>query len=154
MSQSLQPDFEKMKTIEGGPYGKSLTGIGINLLVRNVEKTAAFLEEVLQTQTIRTNSNFAIIRYHDEHFMLHQDGTYAENELLSILPEAGARGAGIELRFYHTDPDEAEARANKLADIYQCSVLRSCSDRPHGLRECFILSEDGYCFVPSRHLKD
>lgn len=143
---------EEMKTASGADYGKSLTGIGINLLVRDVEQTAAFLRDVLEAQIIRADTDFAIIGYHGAHFMLHQDGTYGENELLSILPEAGARGAGIELRFYHTDPDLAEKRALDLADSYHCSVLRPCSDRPHGLRECFILSADGYCFVPSKHL--
>ncbi len=145
---------EEMETVGGAVYGKSLTGIGINLLVKDVLLTAAFLKDILGTKTIRANADFAIIAYGKEHFMLHQDVTYSENELLSLLPEAGARGAGIELRFYETDPDEAEAKAIALADTYQCSVLRPCSDRPHGLRECFILSADGYCFVPSRHLTD
>lgn len=143
---------EEMETASGPDYGKSLSGIGFNLLVRDVEQTAAFLHEVMEAQIIRADASFAIIGYHGEHFMLHQDGTYGDNELLSILPEAGARGAGIELRFYHTDPDAAEKRAHENADRYHCSVLRPCSDRPHGLRECFILSADGYCFVPSKQL--
>lgn len=143
---------EEMKTASGAQYGKSLQHMGLNLLVRDVKKTAAFLAEVLEAKTIRTDSNFAILMYGTQHFMLHQDGTYAENELLSILPEAGARGAGIEIRFYNTDPDIAEERSVKLAEKFNCTVLRSSSDRPHGLRECFILSEDGYCFVPSRKL--
>ncbi|MGB7286930.1 MAG: hypothetical protein WBC71_08365 [Salaquimonas sp.] len=145
---------EQMKTVGGPVYGKSLENIGFNLLVTDVLLTAAFLEEVLEATIIRADKDFAIIGYGPSHFMLHHDSTYAENELLSILPEAGARGAGMELRFYETDPDAAEARAIALSDTYHCSVLRPCSDRPHGLRECFILSADGYCFVPSRHLND
>jgi hypothetical protein len=86
--------------------------------------------------------------------MVHQDGTYGENPLLSLLPEAGARGAGIELRFYDTDPDDALRLAIKHADRFSCSVLRGCSDRPHGLRECYLLDENGYCYVPSRQLTD
>lgn len=143
---------KEMETVSGDIYGKSLTSIGINLLVKDVLLTANFLKEVFGAKIIRANSDFAIIAYAKDHFMLHHDATYSENELLSILPEAGARGAGIEVRFYETDPDEAEARAISLADKYHCSVLRTCSDRPHGLRECFILSADGYCFVPSKHL--
>ncbi len=148
----MTPD--EMKTADGPSYGKSLTGIGINLLVRDVNMTAAFLRDVLEAQIIRSDADFAIIFYHGEHFMLHQDRTFGENELLSILPEAGARGAGIELRFYNTDPDWAEKRAIEFTGTYKCSVLRPCSDRPHGLRECHILSADGYCFVPSRRLND
>ena len=143
-----------MKTVSGKVYGKSLAGIGINLLVKNVEMTAAFLQDILGATTIRQDSDFAIMGYSSAHFMLHQDRTYFDNQLLSLLPEAGARGAGIELRFYETDPDEAQRKAELLAEQYHCSVLRPCSDRPHGLRECHILSADGYCFVPSRRLTD
>jgi hypothetical protein len=143
---------EEMKTAAGPDYGKSLKQMGLNLLVRNVEKTAEFLSRVFGTTTIRADANFAIVSYGTQQFMLHQDATYSENELLSLLPEAGARGAGIEIRFYETDPDIAEKNAISLAEKYGCNVLSSCSDRPHGLRECFILSEDGYCFVPSRKL--
>ncbi len=143
---------EEMITVSGAVYGKSLAGIGLNLLTRNVEQTAAFLRDVLECRIIRADRDFAIIGYHGQQFMLHQDATYRQNELLSILPEAGARGAGIELRFYHTDPDSALKLAREHAIDYHCSVLRECSDRPHGLRECYILNADGYCFVPSRNL--
>ena len=145
---------EEMKTANGPAYGKSLTGIGFNLLVRDVLLTAGFLRDVMEAEIVRANADFAIILYHGDHFMLHHDGTYGGNELLSLLPEAGPRGAGVELRFYHTDPDAAQKRAENLADQYHCTVLRPCSDRPHGLRECYILSADGYCFIPSRHLTD
>jgi catechol 2,3-dioxygenase-like lactoylglutathione lyase family enzyme len=147
-------DRGEMKSAGGADYGRSLVGFGINLLVRDVARTARFMQDVLGTETIRADQSFAIIAYAEQHFMLHQDATYAENPLLSLLPEAGARGAGIELRFYHTDPDEALERAREQADRHGCSILRGCSDRPHGLRECYILDENGYCFIPSRHLAD
>ena len=149
-----QVSVAEMQTMGGAAYGKSLAEIGINLLVRDVEKTAAFLETVLGATIIRADRDFAIIGYHSSHFMLHQDATYSENELLSVLPETGARGAGLEIRFYHTDPDEAQNEAEISAEKFGCTVLRRSSDRPHGLRECYILSEDGYCFVPSRPLAD
>jgi len=145
---------EEMKTANGAVYGKSLEGFGINLLVRDVAKTAGFMEAVLGTKTIRADSGFAIIAYGEHHFMLHQDATYSENPLLSLLPEAGARGAGIELRFYDTDPDAALKRARDQAKTWSCTILRDCSDRPHGLRECYILDENGYCYIPSRRLTD
>lgn len=143
---------EEMKAASGAEFGKTLSGMGINLLVKDVKKSANFLNEILSASIIRADDNFAIIKYANTVFMLHQDGTYAENQLLSLLPEAGARGAGIELRFYETDPDEAEALARKVSEKYDCSVLRPCSDRPHGLRECIILDDNGYAFIPSRKL--
>jgi hypothetical protein len=51
---------------------------------------------------------------------------------------------------YGTDPDACEARA--IANNYV--VLRSSEDRPHGLRECYLLDPDGYCWVPGKAIKD
>ena len=55
------------------------------------------------------------------------------------------RGAGVELRLYGCDPDEAEARARQLG----FTVLAGAMDKPHGLRECVILDDEGYAWVPS-----
>ncbi len=56
-----------------------------------------------------------------------------------------ARGAGVELRIYGCDPDQAEARARELG----FTVLSGAMDKPHGLRECVILDDDGYAWVPA-----
>ena len=80
---------------------------------------------------------------------LHADATYGSNPLLSLLPEAGPRGAGAEFRLYATDPDEAAAR---VADVADAVLLQAATDKPHGLRECVILCSNGYAWVPSRHL--
>ncbi|MGR3983992.1 MAG: glyoxalase, partial [Gammaproteobacteria bacterium] len=45
-------------------------------------------------------------------------------------------------------PDAAEKRAR--AGGYE--VLQASADKPHGLRECFLLDPDGYCWVPSMRL--
>jgi len=60
-----------------------------------------------------------------------------------------ARGAGIELRLYGTDPDAAEGRAREAGAI----VLAGAIDKPHGLREAYILDGDGYVWVPCRPLR-
>ena len=145
-------DFKTMETASGADYGQSLTGIGINLLVKDVLNTAEFLRDVFEMVIIRADKDFAIIGYGKEHFMLHHDATYAENALISLLPEAGARGAGLEIRLYDTDPQTAQNQAEKLSNQYGCSVLIECADHPHGLHECFILSREGYCFIPSRSI--
>ncbi|MEZ5870962.1 MAG: VOC family protein [Nitratireductor sp.] len=143
-----------MKSAGGAAYGKSLKGLGINLLVRNIGQETTWLSQVLELEIIREDQNFAVIGYGSQHFMLHVDASYAENPLLSLLPESGFRGAGIELRLYDTDPEMALARARLAEAKGQGSVLRECSDRPHGLRECYLIDPNGYCWIPSSRLAD
>ncbi|MDO6646849.1 VOC family protein, partial [Acinetobacter guillouiae] len=68
--------------------------------------------------------------------------------LLGLLPENPPRGAGIEIRLYATDPDQTAERAEKAGHV----VLQAPTDKPHGLREAYILCDNGYAWVPSRPL--
>ncbi len=138
-------DFETASSEE---FGASLTGIGLNVLVRDVPAQAAFLHDIFGMQGHRISKDFAIMTYHSQIMQLHADGTYHSNPLLGLLPEAGARGAGAEFRLYHTDPDQAAAQAEK-AGAY---ILQAPTDKPHGLRETYILCENGYTWVASRPL--
>jgi len=83
---------------------------------------------------------------------LHADQTYHSHPLPSLLPEAGARGGGIELRLYETDPDKALALATEHE--HESTVLQTALNKPHGLRECVILCENGYAWIPSRRLTE
>ena len=48
------------------------------------------------------------------------------------------------------DPDRfPEEKAREFDYV----VLRESEDRPHGLRECYLLDPDGYCWVPSKVIK-
>ena len=136
-------------------FGRSLSGFGLNLLVKETAKTIEFLKLVFGFEILRQSSDYAILRLttktqegDDLLLQLHSDQTYSANPLPSLLPENGARGAGIELRLYEVDPDEAELRAKQ----HDYLILQQAADKPHGLRECFILDPDGYCWVPSRPL--
>lgn len=139
------PDFA---TASGPEIGHALTPFGINLLVRNGARTAAFLEGVLGFTRLRLGDGFGLFRRDGMLIQIHEDSTYGAHPLLGLLPEAGARGAGVELRLFECDPDQAEAAA--AAQGYM--VLRESLDRPHGLRECYLLDPDGYCWVPSRRI--
>jgi len=137
-----------LATATGPEIGRSLSPFGLNLLVRDGKRTAAFLTEVLGFAQIRLGDGYGLFRLGSILVQIHEDATYAGHPLPSLLPEAGARGAGIELRLFECDPDEAEARAR----AHDALVLRETLDRPHGLRECFLLDPDGYCWVPSKRL--
>ncbi|MBR9650274.1 glyoxalase [Thalassovita aquimarina] len=138
-------DFE---TVSAADFGASLTGIGLNLLVRDVPAEVAFLRNVFGIEAHRVSADFAIVPYQGQLLQLHSDGTFADHPLLTLLPENPPRGAGIEIRLFNTDPDKAADRAAAAAAM----VLQAPANKPHGLREAVILCDNGYAWVPSRVL--
>jgi hypothetical protein len=139
-------DYE---TVRADDFGRSLRGIGLNLLVHDVVEQCRFLETVFLTKSYRVSADFAIVTYGDQVFQLHSDGTYHSNPLQGLLPDNPPRGGGIEIRLYDTDPEEAVARAKAIDAV----ILQEPTDKPHGLREAYILCENGYAWVPSRTVK-
>ncbi|MGI9368675.1 MAG: glyoxalase [Ruegeria sp.] len=136
-------DYE---TVDVDSFGRTLSGIGLNLLVRDVKAECAFLEGVFEMKCHQVTAEFAIVSYGLQVFQLHSDGTYHSNPLLGLLPENPPRGAGLEIRLYDTDADVAVERASAAS----ATVLQEATDKPHGLREAYILCENGYAWVPSR----
>jgi len=137
------------ETVGAEEFGASLRGIGLNLLVRDVDVEIAFLETVFDMKSFQPTADFAIMTYGEQVFQIHADGTYHANPLLGLLPENPPRGGGIEIRLYDTDPEVACAKAEAAGG----TVLQEPTDKPHGLREAYILCENGYAWVPSR-IKD
>ena len=136
-------DYDK---VGAEAFGASLRGIGLNLLVRDVAAEIAFLETVFGMRAFQPTADFAIMTYGDQVFQLHSDGTYHSNPLLGLLPENPPRGAGIEIRLYDTDPEEACTAAEREG----FTILQEPTDKPHGLREAYILCENGYAWVVSK----
>ena len=62
----------------------------------------------------------------------------------SCTPTTRTATTRVELRFYGVDPDAAEARARARGD----TVLAGAADKPHGLRESYLVDPDGYVWVP------
>ena len=139
-------DYETVKAEE---FGASLRGIGLNILVRDVPREVAFLTEVFGMTAYQPTADFAIMRYGSQVFQVHADHTYHSHPLPGLLPEAGARGAGAEFHLYDTDPDDAAVRAEAHEGAH---ILQPPTDKPHGLREVYILDADGYAWVASRAL--
>ena len=133
-------------SIDADSFGRGLRGIGLNLLVRDVGAQVAFLRAVFDMRAHQPTADFAIMAYGDQVFQLHSDGTYHANPLLGLLPENPPRGGGIEIRLYDTDPEDAVARAT----AHGATILQEPTDKPHGLREAYILCDNGYAWVPSR----
>ncbi len=125
-------------------YGRTLRGLTINLLVRDIDAALRFHREVLAAEVVYGDADFAVLRHGEAEWMLHADHTYRDHPLYGSLNARLARGIGAELRLHGRDPDAAEAAARKLGH----TVLDGAADKPHGLREAFIVDPDGYLWVP------
>lgn len=135
-----------LETISAADFGTSLRGVGVNLLCRDVQGMARFLEGVFSLSIHRQSADFALARHDGVLMQLHSDATYARHPLSALLPENPPRGAGLQLYLFGIDPDLACARAEALGGV----VLEPPADKPHGLREATILSPEGYAFSPAR----
>jgi len=131
-------------------YGRSLTGLTLNLLVRDIEQALLFHREVLGASVVYSDPDFAVVRAGGSEWMLHADHTYQGHALEGVMQGVAQRGAGLELRLHGRDPDEAEAAAQRLG----FKILASATDTPHGLREAFVQDADGYVWAPDMHTRD
>ncbi len=136
MSEDFMPAAE---------FGHSLKGFGVNLLVRKTAPSVAFAREVLGVEVMYRNDDFAVLRHDGFRWMLHADHTYHSNPLQALVGDGALRGAGAEFHLYGIDPDAAEARARARGD----TVLQPALDKPHGLRESYLVDPDNYVWVPS-----
>ena len=139
----VDTDFEELSAPE---VGNLLTGFGVNLLVKDVMQETEFLQNVLSFKIVRASADYAIAQSGSQLYQLHADHTYTSHPLLKHMPETPPRGLGVELRLYDIDPDQAERRAVEGGYM----ILQPTMDKPHGLRECFLMDHNGYCWVPSR----
>jgi len=130
-------------------YGHSLSGLSINLIVRDVSVACTFARDVLDATIVYSDEDFAVIKREGAEWMVHADHTYLDHPLSGSLTAGDVRGIGAELRVHGLDPDKAEASARALG----YTVLAGSIDKPHGLRECYIIDADGYLWVPDRPIE-
>lgn len=131
-------------------FGRSLPrGIGVNLLVRDMAGELSFCRDCLGAMILDSDEDFAAIELCGSVFMLHADHAYSSHPLSGIVTGSETRGAGVELRVYGLDPDKTEARARLRGD----HVLAASIDKPHGLRECYIIDPEGYVWVPGTQIR-
>ena len=140
---------EQQPWMSAPDYGRSLRGLSINLLVKDVPRAIAFAREVLGATLVYGDADFAVLRREGAEWMLHADHTYGDHPLLALTGDGALRGAGVEIRMHDHDPDGAAATSARLGH----TVLAAAADKPHGLREVYIADPDGYVWVLDRPLK-
>ena len=141
---------DKMPPVSAEDYGRQLRGLGFNLLVKDVARAVRFTSDVLGATSFYDDEDFAAMKLAGGDFMLHADHSYADHPLAGVVAGVEGRGAGVELRIYGCDPDEAERAAREGG----WTVLAGTMDKPHGIRECVIVDDEGYVWVPGVAIKE
>jgi catechol 2,3-dioxygenase-like lactoylglutathione lyase family enzyme len=142
----MSDDVETAERSDPAAYGRRIAaGLGINLLVRDVARSARFQVEVLGARVEHLEEHFAIVAHAGSRWLLHSDWSYRAHPFRGAVAGVEARGQGVELRLYGVDPDHAEALARQHGVI----VLSGATDKEHGLREAYLVDDDGYVWVPS-----
>lgn len=136
--------------VSAADYGRGLRGLGFNLLVTDVARAVKFARDVLGATSFYDDEDFAAMKLGGGDFMFHADHTYLDHPLTGVVAGVEGRGAGVELRIYGCDPDRAESNARAGGWI----VLAGSMDKPHGLRECMIIDDEGYVWVPGVAIHD
>ena len=125
-------------------YARTLEGLTLNLLVRDIAVALPFNRQVLGAKLVYSDPDIAVFRHRDAEWMLHADHTYDAHPIHAALAKATSRGLGAELRLHGRDPDEAERQARRLG----FEVIQASTDKAHGLREVTLRDADGYMWVP------
>ncbi len=125
-------------------YSKTLQGLTLNILVKQIEPALSFAQEVLGAEVVYSDPDFAVLSAYGAEWMLHADHTYDKHPMGKTVATDAVRGAGAEIRLHGCDPDTAEQAARNGG--YE--VMSPASDKGHGVRETFIRDQDGYVWVP------
>lgn len=132
--------------VDGATLGRSLRGVGLNILTRDAGALARFVAEVFDLKLLRASPDFALVGHGSHILQFHSDAAFAGHPLLNLLPENPPRGTGVQIYLFDTDPDAAAARSPALGG----TVIEPPRDKPHGLREATILSPEGQSFTAAK----
>jgi catechol 2,3-dioxygenase-like lactoylglutathione lyase family enzyme len=130
-------------SVSSADYGRSLAGLTLNLLVRDIDRSLTFYVGVLGFNDLHHDPDFAALERDGVRLTLHADHTYAAQPWAPRLAEQGKRGLGAEIRILGIDPDAAEKRAREG----RFKVLQPTKEWPHGWRDCTLEDPDGYTFA-------
>src|SRR5438552_17036627 len=89
-------------------YGRTLSGLSVNLIVRDVGRSIPFYTNVLGVQLLYSDEDFAAFEREYVRLQLHSDHTYAHMPWAARLREDSRRGLGAEICIPGVDPAAAE----------------------------------------------
>ena len=138
--------MKKRKTdpwMSAADYGRTLTGLSVNLIVRDVARSIPFYTDVLELRLLYSDEDFAAFERESVKLQIHADHAYEGMPWAARLRENTRRGLGAEIRILGIDPDAAERRARDGGFTVSVPVR----DWPHGWRDCVLEDPDGYTFA-------
>jgi catechol 2,3-dioxygenase-like lactoylglutathione lyase family enzyme len=124
-------------------YGRTLSGLSVNLIVRDVARSVPFYSDVLELRLLYSDEDFAAFERDGVKLQIHADHAYAGMPWAARLRDESRRGLGAEIRILGIDPDAAERRARDGG----FTVAVPVRDWPHGWRDCVLEDPDGYTFA-------
>ncbi len=124
-------------------YGKTLAGLSLNLIVRDIATSLPFYRDVLGMTVHYADLDMVALQLDSTQIVLHADHTYDKQPWAARLAESGKRGFGAEIRILGIDPDAAEQRAM----AHGATVLNGAKEWPHGWRDVLLEDPDGYTFA-------
>jgi catechol 2,3-dioxygenase-like lactoylglutathione lyase family enzyme len=124
-------------------YGRTLAGLSVNLIVRDITRSLPFYTQVLHLTELCSDDDFAALEGQGVRLQLHADHTYERMPWAARLRDQGKRGLGAEIRILGIEPEAAERRAREAG----FAVLAATRDWPHGWRDCVLEDPDGYTFA-------
>src|SRR5260370_33204745 len=98
-------------------FARMLTGLTVNLLVRDVAASLPFYTEVLGLRSLYSDEDFAALEGPEGwHMMLHADHTLDHSPTEAAqLGQPGPPGTGARIRLIALPPDQAGPRARARA---------------------------------------
>ena len=88
-------------------YGRTLSGLSVNLIVRDIARSTPFYTGVLEMRLLYSDEDFAAFERDGVRLQLHADHTYARMPWATRLTEPAQRGLGAEIRILGIEPDAA-----------------------------------------------
>jgi catechol 2,3-dioxygenase-like lactoylglutathione lyase family enzyme len=124
-------------------YGRSLTGLSLNLVVRDVARSVSFYTEVLGFRALYSDADFAALERDGARLTLHADHAYEAVPWTRRLQGVAKRGAGAEIRILGIDPVAAARAARERGHAVPYGPLA----KAHGWHEVHLEDPDGYIFA-------
>jgi hypothetical protein len=121
----------------------------VNLLVRNVARSANFSREVFAVAVHYPDDGFAARQAQELDLMLHANHTYDDHPLEGHIHGAGHRGTGAKLWVLGVDPDKGEAGARQAGS----EIPQPSKDVTHGWRDVIVVDQEGYICAVGMPLK-
>jgi len=128
-------------------YGRTLHGLSLNLIVRDLVRSLALLSDGFRPPPSRALPDVGQpsgeLEREGIHVQLHVDRTYGRMPWADELASGARRGLGAEFRLLGFDPEAVERAARDHGTVLLPTAVRES----HGWRDCVVADPDGYTFA-------